>query len=241
MDTEIKSRRTKKVLDEAIWNALERLIVAKGFNQISLVKLAQEAAIEPPVIYNRFTDIGELFEKYIRKYDFWIRGIVAFSEEKTLKENVKTTLVNLINDLYDNEIMQKILVWELNDTHTITRKMAMTRDFDYINLMESLSAEFTNEDYRFDAVTALIISGIYYLILHRKIAPFNSINFNTQQGKELLIDTVEKIIDALYPDNSEKQTIRNIAEKLLKKGVDKNIIQESTGLSAEEMEAMGSK
>ena len=31
-----------------------------------LVRLAQEAGVEPPVIYNRFEDMDELLEKYVK-------------------------------------------------------------------------------------------------------------------------------------------------------------------------------
>ena len=195
METEKKQRRKKKELDEAIWNALERIIIERGFNDITLAGLAHEAGVDPPVIYNRFDSIDELLEKYVRRYDYWLNDIISLKKGNTPKENFKKLLLDLINELYDNEIMQRILVWEMNDTHKITRRMALAREVDNSDLLQYFNEGLDN----FDSNIALMISGIYYLILHRKISTFSNINYNTPQGKKNLIETVDRTIDKLYP------------------------------------------
>ena len=237
METEKKQRRKKKELDEAIWTALEKLIIERGFNEITLAGLAQEAGVEPPVIYNRFEGIDELLEKYVRRYDYWLNDIISLEKELTPKENFKKLLVDLINELYANEIMQRILVWEMNDTHRITRRMALTREVDSSDLLQYFNSGLET----FDPINALMISGIYYLILHRKISTFSNINFNTPQGKEIMSETVGRIIDKLYPETispDEHKLKMDIAKKFKEKGVDKGIIKEATGLSIEEIDRL---
>ncbi|MDR1729197.1 MAG: TetR/AcrR family transcriptional regulator [Prevotellaceae bacterium] len=233
MEIKRKQRRKKKELDEAIGNALERLIVKYGFNDITFTRLAQEAKVEPPILYNRFENLDELFEKYIRKYDYWLNDIFKLNTRETTKENCKKLFTELINELYDNEIMQRILLWELNDTHKITRRMAQFKEIDYTDLTQSFSNELEN----FKGVGSLIISGIYFLVLHRKISTFCNINYNTEQGKKILIETVESIVDRIFPGNTTTtdSKIADIAKKLLKKGMDKDAIEEITGLSMEEL------
>ena len=187
-------RRTKKELEDALWATLEKQIIEKGVDNITITGLAKEAGFEPLVIYNRFQNMDDLLETYARKYDYWLNDIFKISKENTPKENIKKLLTGLINDLYDNEIMQRLLLWGLNDTHRITRRMAQIREIDNSELIQYFNSELKD----FDGTGSLMIAGIYYLILHRKISTFANIDYNTPQGKEFMIQTVENIIDKLY-------------------------------------------
>jgi AcrR family transcriptional regulator len=233
MSTQERRRRTKKELDETIWAALERLIIEHGFNGVTLVKLAQEAGVEPSVIYNRFDEVDELLEKYVRRYDYWLKETVKLEKENTVKANFKKLLTDLINELYDSEIMQRILVWEMNDTHDITRIMAHRRELDSSDLIQY----FRKELYNFSGVSSMMIAGIYYLILHRKVSTFVNINYNSPEGKEAMVETVEYMADRLFPEESTlvEDRVKDIAKKLLNEGIDKNIIKRATGLSIDEI------
>ncbi len=228
-----QTRRGKKELDETLWSALERLIIEQGFNNITFYQLAQEANVNPPVIYNRFEDVEELLERYVRKCDYWLNDIFKVNKELTCRENLKELLENLVNELYDNDIMQRIMLWELNDTHRITRLMSQSREVENSELIQYFSNKLEN----FEGISSLLISGIYFLILHRKVSTFSNVNYNTLQGKKIMIDTVKDMVDKLYPENNSQvdRKINSIAKKLLEKGVDKNIIKESTGLSIKEI------
>jgi len=236
MSSEERKRRTKKELDEAIWTALEKLIIKHGFNDVTLVKLAQEAGVEPSVIYNRFDTIDELFEKYVRQCDYFLKNAVDFGKENAAKANFAKLLTDLINELYESDIMQRILVWEMNDTHEITRIMAMRRELDNSDLIEYFKSELNN----FKGVSSMMIAGIYYLILHRKISTFSQVNYNSQEGKELMIETVDYMIDKLFPKESTplEERVKDIAKKLLNEGIDKNIIKRATGLSIGEIDKL---
>jgi AcrR family transcriptional regulator len=195
-----KIRRTKKEIEDAIWNTLQKLVIQKGFNNLTLTGLAKEAGVNPLVIYNRFSNLDDLFEKYIRKYDYWLNDLVTIDPKKTPKENLKNLLVNLIKELYSNEVMQRVLLWEMNDTNRITRKMAQSRETDSNYLLNYFNTKLGNENINFNMVLALFTSGVYYLILHRKISTFSTIDFTTKEAKEEMIKTIEKIIDLVYED-----------------------------------------
>ena len=198
MATEKKARRKKKELDEAIWNALEKHIIENGFNDVTLIKLAQEAGVELPVIYNRFKNKDELIEQYVNRYDCWLNDLIQIEIGNTAKENFKKVLVDLINGLYDNEVMQRVLIWEINDTHKITRQIAVQRDFENIFLVDYLKDGLKKSGLNVNVVNALMIAGAYYLILHRKTAPFCSVNFNREEGKEELKKTVCEMMDKIF-------------------------------------------
>jgi AcrR family transcriptional regulator len=192
-----KPRRTKKELEDALWRTLEKQIIEKGFDNVTITELAQEAGFKPLVIYNRYKDIDELLEKYARKYDYWLRDIIKLNKKNTPKENFKKHIINLINELYDNPIMQRVLLWGLNDTHRITRRLASSRELDSVDLMDYFNGKLDN----FNNICAIVIAGIYYLILQRRIATFCNTDYNTEHGKQTMIQTVEYMIDRLFPEN----------------------------------------
>jgi AcrR family transcriptional regulator len=196
-NTKKRVRRTKKELETALWTTLEKQIIEKGFDNITILGLAEEAGFKTLVIYNRFNNIDELLEEYVRKYDYWLRDIIQLCAETPAKENFKKLIVDLINELYDNEIMQRVLLWGLNDTHRITRHLALSREADSAQLIEYYNGKLPN----FNGVSAVIIAGIYYLILQRRIATFCNTDYNSEQGKKIMIDTVEYMIDRLFPEN----------------------------------------
>jgi len=197
-ENEARKRRTKKELSEIIWNAFERLVIKEGFNGVTLIKLAREANVEPPVIYNRFEDEDDLFEQYVKQNDFWLNNTANINPELSPKENIVKIFTDLIDNLYDNEIMQRILLWELNDTNKITRQMAMRREFENSFLINYYNNGLKDSNLNINMVFSIILSSIYYLILHRKISTFSTINFNREESKEELKKTMCELINNMF-------------------------------------------
>ena len=198
-ETNLKSekRRTKKEMEETVWAAFERLVIAEGFNSITLVKLAREAGIKPSGIYRRFGDMDDLFEQYARKNDFWLKKSISISPDLSPKENMIKMLTYLIDNLYDNEIMQRILLWVLTDTNKVTRQIALGRDIESHFLINYFSKGLQNSGLNINVVNAIIVSGIYYLIMYRKIAPFSTVDFSTEEGKEQMKQTVRDMVNRM--------------------------------------------
>jgi hypothetical protein len=236
MEVEKRSRRSKSELNETIWNSFEKMVVEHGFNGITIIGLAKEAGVEPPVLYNRFKNLDDLFEQYARRNDFWLNNEMQIDPELSIKENGEKIYLKLIEDLYENEIMQRILLWELNDTNKVTRRIAISREFENNITLAYMNSKLKNAGVNLNILNSMIISGIYFLTLHKKISTFSSINFNLEETKEQLKETVKYMINKLFVEKNEVNM--DIAKKLLEKGVDKNIVSESTGLSMEELDSL---
>lgn len=193
-----QKRRTKKELNAIIWAALERIVIRSGFNSVTLVGLAREAGVEPPVIYNRFDDLDDLFNKYAASKDFWLNSTVQISSGVSPRDSCIKLYADLIDNLYENKIMQRFLLWELNDTNRITRRIAINRERENSFLLAYLNNGVKGLGINFHIVNAMIISGIYYLILHKDISTFSTVDFNLEESKEQLKETVKNIVDKLF-------------------------------------------
>ncbi|MDR1730147.1 MAG: hypothetical protein LBR52_05750 [Prevotellaceae bacterium] len=187
------------------------------------------------LLYNRFENVDDLLKQYVKKNDFWLNRSIKIDQALTPKENLKKVLTDLVEELYENAIMQRILLWALNDTHLVTRFMILAREVENVQLIRYFDANLGNYGVHFNATHAMLISGIYYLILHKSISTFSTVDFSTEENKELMKQNVCDMIDKLF---SEPNDVKTMAKKLLNKGVDKNIIAEVTGLSMEELDRL---
>jgi AcrR family transcriptional regulator len=237
---EKKQRRKKKEIDKAIWTAFEKIVIERGFNAVTIAELAKKSGIEYVLLYNRFKNTDDLFKEYsAANNDFWLNNSIRIDPELSFKENSINVYLKLIDNLYENEIMQRILLWELNDTHKTTRHIAISREVENSFILTYFDREVKNTGLNLNILNSMIISGIYFLILHKKISTFSFVNFNFEEAKEQLKETVKYVINKLFTETNDVHV--DMAKKLLKKGIDKSIIAEVTELSMKELEKLSAE
>lgn len=220
-------RRSKQKVEIDIMEATEELVKEVGFNNVTVTGLLQRANIEPNVFYKRYNNIDELLDKFVKQYDYWFANAVECGKDSLPQNEIKKLLVGLAKSFYKNDMMQQIILWELTKENNITKKTSANRELYSQSTLNYFAEELKNCDIDFSAATALIIAGIYYLVLHRNISTFCNIDFNSPKGKKALIKVIGNIIDRIY----EQDKVNTIALNLLANNVDIDIIAKSTGLS----------
>lgn len=218
-------RRTNAAIEKAVLNAVEELIQEIGFKNITLTGVAERAKIEPAVFYRRYASLDELFDKYTRKYDFWL-GDLALQMPKDLsqRESFKWILLGLIRELYKNKVMQQLLVWELSDNNETTRRTSKLREKLNKPLVQLMEQQFSGSGIDINVISSMMIAGIYYLILHRKISTFCDVDYNTRIGKDRFNKGIEMVADIVFDKLEMYQEQLSIAQKLRDEGVSEKII-----------------
>ena len=179
-----KPRRTKAAIEREVLNAASSLIEEVGFANVTLTGIAKRAQIEPPVFYNRYANLEELFDQYVHKYDYWLGNIAEMLPSDLSDEDAfKWIFKNLIIALYKNKGMQQLLIWELSDDNPTTRRTSQLRELVNEPLIRLLEQRFEGSGIDMNVISALMISGIYFLVLHRNIFNFCDIYFSTKKGK----------------------------------------------------------
>lgn len=231
-----RSRRSKKSIEEDLFNATNLLVCSKGFENITLREIMTEAGVESGVMYKRFKNIDDLFDKFIRQYDYWFHDLLEFNTDTDHPiKSLKDVLVGLADALYNNVTMQKILVWELSQNNKLTKRTAMSRELHSMELL-GFFRENMKSSVNFDCFASLMIGGIYYLTLHKDISTFCEIDFDKKDGKQLLLKTVEQVIEIIFNQKDITKEKEQIAMSLLNHGIDINIISQSTGISNDRIE-----
>lgn len=235
-----KVRRNKEEVDRDILIATKELVEEFGFNKLTLAKIAEKASLAPNMFYKRYPDLDKLIEKFTKKYDYWLNDILEippFDKSKP-HEYYKTVMLQLSKSLYENKAMQQLLIYELSNDNTTTRRTAKLRELDSDTGLKEYDEIFkgTNVDIR--AHTALMIAGIYYLILHKDRSSFCGIDLTTDEGKERLRDCVLTICNFLFQAAERKHDVMRIVKKMKEEKIEISVIAKCTGLSEKEIELL---
>ncbi|MDH6311161.1 AcrR family transcriptional regulator [Dysgonomonas sp. PFB1-18] len=235
-----KSRRSDDDIKSTLYNAAEKIIKDVGFGNLTVTSLLQEASVDPPVFYNRYKSMEAFIDTYVREYDYWLSdNLVIDTKDHTPVENLQKIMKELIESLIKNDSMQKLIAWEMNEINYITRRTAANRDNNSRMLIDYFSKEFEDKQIDVKLLSAVLIGGIYYLIIHRKVASFNFIDFDTEEAIDSLKDCVNKIISLVYSGGKiqveyiktdHDTDLVNVAKKLLEKKVNMTTIHYATGL-----------
>ena len=78
-----RQRRTKANIVAAIQQAAEDEILENGFTSSLVTGIIKRARIEPQVFYNRYRDLDEFYDAYVKKYDYWLSELFKQVEAKT--------------------------------------------------------------------------------------------------------------------------------------------------------------
>jgi hypothetical protein len=104
--------------------------------------------------------------------------------------------------------MQQMLIWELSDDNPVTRRTASLREKINEELIRALEQKFNATGVDMSVLAALMISGIYYLILHRNMSTFCNVDFASKSGRDRLEKTVEQLVSILFATiRSQQQAI----------------------------------
>lgn len=235
----VRKRRTKEDLGNHMTIAATTLIEQKGFEGVTLTAIAQKAKIEPRVFYNRYNDLYDFFSEYVKKYDYWFSEIFEnYPGNLYTKEGYKSTITELFHSLSDNKGMQQLLRWELSSNNHITQRTAKLREFHTIPLASKFNELFKDTQLDIEAASALLIGGIYYLILHKDLAAFSNIDINSEEGKDRIVKTINYIVNIFFSELESNQETLLIGKKMKQKGISVELIRECTGLSTLQIDTL---
>jgi hypothetical protein len=232
---ERRKRRTNRDIEECLNKAAIQLAKEVGFQNITVRGIVRKAKIEPIVFYKRHNDLNDFIDKFVKKYDYWFSDVAKeCGHIKDDRMAYIAFLKNLFRSLKENRIMQQLLKWELSSKNDINLRTAKLREFYTLPLVQKYTKTLTDSAVEMDAVSALMIGGIYYLVLHADLTTFADINVNTEHGSSKINEAIEHLGNILFTDASSSHSkILEMAEKMKKDGMEITSIAKYTGLSTD--------
>jgi AcrR family transcriptional regulator len=213
-----RKRRSKKDLEDIINNAALELIKENGFHNITVTSIMQKAEIEPIVFYNRYEDLNAFIDEFVKKYDYWFSEVINKIEFNNPQKQYISILATLLESLQGNKGMQQLLRWEIASYNDTTIRTARLREFHTLPLVDKYKKIFENSQVEIDAVSAVVIGGIYYLVLHSDLSEFAGIDINSKDGKEKIQRALEFLGRMFFDDTELNPKLLKIARNMKSKG-----------------------
>lgn len=197
--------RDKEKTKQKLLAAVGKILRVKGYSGLKVSKIAAVAGFDKKLIYEYFGSTDKLIDEYIKSQDYWSRvnqENVEVDISDGGKELSKIAILSQYDNLKKNKELQKIILWGLSESKPILKKIADEREEMGEMLFEHIvEPYFGKEDtMRYRAITALLVSGAYYLNLYTgyNASKFCGIDLKTDEGRQEIEKAIVDIIDFAY-------------------------------------------
>lgn len=196
-----KERSKQKLI-----SAVGKVLVSKGYTGLTATNIAKEAGLSRRLISIYFNSVDELVEVYLRNKDYWTT--TAESTGKYIQDRnggdtrqiVDYILQNQLDYFYNNPEMQKVILWEISKKTDVLYNLSNERERLGSEIFKLIDKDLKAENKDIRAVSALLVAGIYYLVLHAKSTDtlFCEIDINQPEGMKRIKNAISLIIGAVY-------------------------------------------
>lgn len=222
-----RPRRTKAAVEEAIIEAAREEILENGFSDAVVSNIVKRAQIEPRVFYLRYKDIGDFYDTFVKRYDYWFADLLKEEDLQNISaDSLKKILTSLLENLNENSVMLELLRWEIAKGNSTTIHTASLRENHTLHLAEEYANTFKETGIDIVALATLLISGIYYLVLHKDRSDFCGINLDKEEDVSRLENAMSWLVDQLFTIRKQKNREQIIAERMRKHGITEDIIKD---------------
>jgi len=199
------NQRNKEQSKQNFIDAVGRIILRDGFKGIGINAIAKEAKLDKVLIYRYFEGLDGLLREFAKQKDFYInltgfiQDEIENAQKHELKNLVSKVLISQLRGLIDNKELQELMLWEMVEKNELTDAIAKEREEKGYELSNKLKEKMDLKDHDSDAVIALLVSGIYYLVLRsRTVDVFNGIKLNSEKGWQQIETAIQMIVNTYF-------------------------------------------
>lgn len=213
MEDETKSRkrtsgklRDKERTKVKMIQAVGKVLLKKGYTGLNASAIAKEAGIDKSLVWTYFGSLDNLVEEYIAQRDFWkYKAADSINNMLTFKDGIKEEYMSGLlqfqfQALLDDEILQRIMLWGISEKKDFLRHISDERELIGEEVFKIVDPQFKNSEIDIRGILAIIVAGIYYLVLHGKTngSLFCGIDLNTTDGEIRIKESISQIISMAY-------------------------------------------
>jgi len=176
--------------------AIATIISEKGISSVTIKEVSNLSKTDVIVLERRFKNDEELIKAYTSQFDYFLNDNITINPNDY--KNAEAFFMNLIEKfidaIYKNKDMQSIMVWEMYENSSLTRKSARKREVTLKEFLPSFTKQINNEKISPRALFAVLTGGLYYVLLRGNRSTFCGLDFSTKSGRKLLAETIFKIV-----------------------------------------------
>ncbi|MBE8715138.1 TetR/AcrR family transcriptional regulator [Sphingobacterium hungaricum] len=199
--------RNKEKTKKGLIDAVGKIILEDGYTKLGINRIAKVAGVDKKLIYRYYGNLDELIASYFRQRDFWSQSEVDEklneipNQFEDFGESVaKNFLIQLMDYLDSNVEAQKILVWGLSEENDFIKKLSYERELISTEYFKLTDPFFEKSDIDLRASYAILLAGVYYLILHTNSTggTFCELDLQKQEDKDRVKRSLEKLLGLCF-------------------------------------------
>lgn len=190
--------------------AVGKVLEKKGYTGLTPTNIAKAANVDRKLISLYFENVNNLIDTYIRSKDYWL---VSTNPSKDQLQNEETTstkdileklLMDQLDNFLNNTEMQKAVTWQISEKSTIMSEITRNREELSKLFFEKADKELQSSDVDIRAISGLMVSAIYYLVLHSKHTDSTvcEIEFD-DNGFDRIRAAIKQILNWAYDNKKE--------------------------------------
>lgn len=198
--------RNKERTKLRLLNAVGEIITREGFTGLRINKIVKQAQVDRKTLYEYFGTVENLIETYIRRKDYYMayqnqaEELVKQYNNDNLNELIKKLLLGQLDRFSNDDELQQILLWHLSEENPLLSDVNEKREKIGSVFMSFCKSKFENTPIDIRSRIALLIGGIYFLVLYSKkiSGTFCEIDLNTYEGMESIRTSITQMIDEAF-------------------------------------------
>ncbi len=181
--------------------AIGEILEQKGHSGLRVNAIARHLGRDKNLIRYYFHSLNNLKKTYIKEKDYWPLFFEQYQLDKPAdKDGIKRLFIKLLRENYlffkkDKE-MQKIILWQISEDNPLLRSISDAREEGGEKLLRLTDPFFKNTKINFRSIVALLLGGIYYIVLHSGTngSKVSGLDINNELDSKSLYETIGQII-----------------------------------------------
>ncbi|MNY36899.1 hypothetical protein D3C86_1714190 [compost metagenome] len=152
-----------------------------------------------------------MLDAYIKRRDYWNPVFERFllpetaTDDDVLQMFTELMLTNFEFFAGDKE-MQHVILWQISEVNPLMQSVSEKRERGGAVLLAYTDRHFEDSDIGFREIIALLLGGIYYLVLH---ARFNKstvcgIDINNEKDRKKVLKAIRYLIELVWWDAGKR-------------------------------------
>jgi len=160
--------------EQNILQALEHLLLERGFPAVGINSVARQAGCDKVLIYRYFDGLDGLLLAFAETTDLWwnIDEIITESADQIgsqpLQEFLQTLLKRHLEALQARPLTLEIMAWEMSAQNNLTVALARTRAERGMLLVKTIRAHYQNPNIDIGGILGVFGAAINYLIIRTR-------------------------------------------------------------------------
>ncbi|MGJ7032827.1 TetR/AcrR family transcriptional regulator [Niabella hirudinis] len=203
-------RRDKQKSMQKLLHSVGAILQKDGYKALKASNIAAHAKLDKKLIYNYFGSLRGLIDAYLKQNDFWKKA-EAVTKKEPLTSLDADAMMGILDGQFqflENSVeMQNIILWELSEKNPLLQDILEEREQFGEQLFKLSDPYFKKTSVNFRAINALLVSAIYYIILHYRYNDNTicGIHIKSRKGKKQMLQSIRQIIDWCYREAAEQQ------------------------------------